>query len=70
MRPGIDREQRNTKADFHRIMDGIAEYIEQASGEELLEDAVAADEDPEETASRVRSVLLEAVKRWEIGSVT
>jgi hypothetical protein len=40
----------------------MCEYLEHAPGEELLADARAAGEDPEEIATRVRSVLGEVTR--------
>lgn len=45
-----------------KILDGLAEYIENAPAEALLEDAREAGRDPEQIAAQAKSVLLQAVK--------
>lgn len=45
-----------------RILDGLAEYIENAPAEALLEDARQEGHDPEQIAAHVRDVLKVAVK--------
>lgn len=45
-----------------RILDGLAEYIQTASGDELLEDARTEGRDPAQTAARVKAFLRQAVK--------
>lgn len=45
-----------------RILDGLAEYIRNAPGDELLEDARSEGRDPAQTAARVKGLLLQAVK--------
>jgi len=43
------------------MLDGLAEHIESAPGEELVEDARCEGRDPDEIAARVKGVLLQAV---------
>jgi hypothetical protein len=45
-----------------RILDGLAEYIRSAPGDELLEDARSEGSDPAQTAARVKGLLRQAVK--------
>ena len=47
---------------WQRILDGVAEYIESASAEEVLEDARLGNRDPAQIAAHVRRVLKEAVR--------
>ena len=51
--PGDDR--------WARILDGVAEFIENAPAEEILEDARLDGHDPELLAEQVRSTLEQAV---------
>jgi hypothetical protein len=44
------------------MLDGLAEYIESALGDELMEDARANGSDPDEVAAHVKNVLLQAAK--------
>jgi hypothetical protein len=44
------------------ILDGLAEYIQNAPGDELLEDARNEGRDPAQTAVRVKGFLRQAVK--------
>jgi hypothetical protein len=46
-----------------RILDRLAEYIEDAPGEQLLEDAHLEGRDPAQTAKRVRALLAHAVNK-------
>jgi len=45
-----------------RILDGLGEYIRNAPGDELLEDARSEGRDPAQTAARVKGLLRQAVK--------
>src|SRR4051812_25301605 len=45
-----------------RILDSLADYIESAPGEELLEDARKEGRDPEQIATHVKGVIVRAVK--------
>lgn len=45
-----------------RILDGLGEYIRNAPGDELLEDARSEGRDPAQTATRVKRLLRQAVK--------
>lgn len=48
-----------------KILDGLADYIENAPGEALLEDARDAGRDPEQMAAQVKNVLMRAVKNHQ-----
>lgn len=50
-----------------RILDRLAEYIENTPGEQLLEDARLEGRDPAQTAKSVKALLREAVKRHHVG---
>ena len=53
----------HTKTDrSEKILDALADYIESAPGEELLEDARREGRDPEQIASHVKGVIVKAVK--------
>ena len=45
-----------------RILDGLGEYIRNAPGDELLEDARSEGRDPAQTAARVKGLLRQVVK--------
>ena len=45
-----------------RILDGLGEYIRNAPGDELLEDARSEGRDPAKTAARVKGLLRQVVK--------
>lgn len=45
-----------------RILDGLGEYIRNAPGDELLEDARSEGRDPAQTAAQVKGLLRQAVK--------
>ena len=47
---------------WQRILDGVAEYIETAPAEEILEDARLENRDPGQIAEHVRGVLKGAVR--------
>ena len=47
---------------WQRILDGVAEYIESAPAEEILEDARLENRDPGQIAAHVRGVLNGAVR--------
>lgn len=49
---------------LRRILDGVAEHIGSAPGEELIEDARTQGENPEATAAHLKSVLLAAVTNY------
>jgi hypothetical protein len=48
-----------------RILDGLAEYIQNAPGDELLEDARGEGRDPAQTTMRVKGLLRQAVKNHQ-----
>jgi ATP-dependent helicase HepA len=53
----------HTKTDrSEKILDALADYIESAPGEELLEDARREGRDPEQIASHVKGVIVKAVQ--------
>jgi hypothetical protein len=45
-----------------RILDGLGEYIRDAPGDELLDDARSEGRDPAQTAARVKGLLRQVVK--------
>jgi len=45
-----------------RILDGLGEYIRNAPGDELLEDARSEGRDPAQTAARLKGLLRQVVK--------
>jgi hypothetical protein len=49
---------------IRRILDGVAEHIQSAPGEELVEDARTQGENPEAVAAHVKSVLLTAITSY------
>jgi hypothetical protein len=48
-----------------RILDGLAEYIQNAPGDELLEDARSEGRDPAQTTMRVKGLLRQTVKDYQ-----
>src|SRR3954462_13029036 len=50
---------------LERILDGIGDYIVNASDEDLLEAARNEGRNPAETAVRVKRILLDAVKAFQ-----
>jgi len=52
-----------------RILDRLAEYIENAPGEQLLEDARLEGRDPAQTMKRVKGLLRNAVKTRYLGEL-
>ena len=52
-----------------RILDALADYIESATGDELLEDARHEGRDPTQIAAHVRNVLQQAVKTQQQGEL-
>ena len=59
----LDEDTGPEKA-YERITDRIAESVLDASDEEIREEIVAAGEDPDESAERLRAVLLDVVRRY------
>ncbi len=57
--------QRDYRKELEGILDGLAESIETATPEEILEDTQAGGEDSEAVARRVQETLLNAVKQFE-----
>jgi hypothetical protein len=57
--------QRDYRKESEGILDGLAESIEAATPEELLEDTRLGDEDPVTVARHVEETLLNAVKKFE-----
>lgn len=55
-----DKAKRSSE-EFGRILDGLAEYTQNAPGSELLEDARQEGRDPAQTTSRVKGLLRQAV---------
>ena len=55
---------------WQRILDGVAEYIESAPADEVLEDARLEDRDPGQIAAHVRGVLKEAVRAYQQQELT
>lgn len=49
----------------HRMLNGLAEHIENATGEQLMEDARREEENPDKIAIYVKSVLLQAVRDYQ-----
>lgn len=58
-------KQRDYRKELEGILDGLAESIEAATPEEILEDAQAAGENPHIVADNVKTKLLHALKRFE-----
>ncbi len=54
-----------SKRKWNAILDGLADYVETAPAENLLEDARSAGKDPAETAVEMKSILLDAVTGFE-----
>ena len=61
----MSAKQRDYRKELEGILDGLAESIEAATHEEILEDAQAAGENPEVVADNIKRTLLRAVKRFE-----
>ncbi len=57
-----DDEIRGREA-YVRLVHLIAESVFDASDEEITEEMLAAGEDPEESAERLRAVMLDAAQR-------
>ncbi len=57
--------RRDYRRELEGILDGLAESIESATPEELLEDARLGGEDPGAIARHVQETLLNAVKKFE-----
>lgn len=55
-------EQHRKDREFARIMDALAESIDELSGRELLEETIAEGEDPDTMAQETRTILLGAVQ--------
>jgi hypothetical protein len=56
------------KSDSHRldrILDRLAEYVQSAPGEELLEDARREGHDPAKTTARVKGLFRQALKNYQ-----
>jgi hypothetical protein len=54
-------KSKSRSEEFGRILDGLAEYIQNAPGNELLEDARQDGRAPAQTSSRVKGLLRQAV---------
>ena len=61
----MSSEKRDYGRELRRVFDGISDYVEQATDEDLIEDARDAGENPDETATQVRSILLDAVTGFQ-----
>lgn len=61
----MSNERRDYRSELQGIMDSLAEYVEHAPEEELLEDATVEGESTNETADRVRLILLDAVTQYQ-----
>ena len=61
----MSNKPQNYKKELDAILDGLADYVEQAPGDHLLEDAIAAGEDPNQTDKRVKAALLQAITNFE-----
>ncbi len=61
----MSNKPRDFKKELHGILDGLADHLESAPGQELVEDVRASGEDPSETASRVKRALLRSVTDFE-----
>src|SRR6267378_891704 len=58
-------ERRDYRKELEGILDGLAELMETATPEEILEDAHAAGENPKVVADNIKTKLLQAVRRFE-----
>jgi len=61
----MSNKPREDKRELDSILAGLADYIEQGPGDDLLEDARAEGEDPSQTAERIKMLLLRAVTNFE-----
>jgi hypothetical protein len=61
----MSNKPRDYQNELDALFEGVADYIEHAPGVELLEDARAAGEDPNETDGQVKELLLRAVTDFE-----
>jgi len=59
-------DKKNSGAErLGRILDRVAEYVQNAPGEELLEDARNEGRDPAQTTIRVKGLLRQAVRDYQ-----
>lgn len=61
----MSNKAQHFKQKWNAILDGLADHIEIAPAENLLEDARAAGKDPAETAAEIKNILLEAATGFE-----
>lgn len=61
----MSSKARDSRRRWNAVLDGLADYIETAPANDLLEDARAAGKDPAQTAADVKRVLLDAVTGFE-----
>jgi DNA-binding ferritin-like protein (Dps family) len=58
----MPNKPRNYKREFEAVMDALAQSIENASDEEILQDAIAAGENPEADARNLKDILLKSIQ--------
>jgi hypothetical protein len=61
----MSNKPREYQNELDALFDALADYIEHAPGVDLLEDARATGEDPNETDGQVKDLLLRAVTDFE-----
>jgi hypothetical protein len=61
----MSADTNRSKLDFETLFDNLAEAVEHAPPEELLEEAKAAGQDTERIAAEVKNTLLDAVRNFE-----
>lgn len=58
-------EGRDSRKELEGILDGLAELMETATPDEILEDSQAAGENSKVVADKIKTKLLQAVRRFE-----
>jgi hypothetical protein len=61
----MSNKARDSRRKWNAILEELADYIETAPANDLLEDARAAGKDPAQTAAEVKRILLDAVTGFE-----
>ena len=61
----MSADTNRSKLDLETLFDNLAEAVEHAPPEELLEEAKAAGQDTERIAAEVKNTLLDAVRNFE-----